>query len=133
MTRNSKFFWSSALLIGAILAILTQGCTWHVKPGADAIVVYAEAAAEEFTDISQKFVAWERRNEVFIKAKAPDVHKFANEVRDNGKLWHDDLRRATKAYKLNRTPSNRTELETAKGIIDIALDEMRRHMAEGAQ
>lgn len=119
-------------LVPVLAACLFTACgTFTVKPGADPAVVYAEYATETATATFDAFLLWERNNETALLKVNPDIHKAANEIRDNGPGWIEDLVSATRTYKRNRTDENKLKLQVAQQMLDLAIAEVRRRTAEG--
>jgi hypothetical protein len=116
----------------AVLALLAGCKTFTVAPGADPLVVYAEASAETALDTFDAFLKWERANEAAL-SEWPQIHATADEIRRNGKQWIRDLRTATKVYKSAKTSENRDALLIAQELLDFAVQEARQRFAEGGR
>lgn len=114
------------------LVVIAAGCgTMTIKPGADPVVVYAEVAAENALTAFDAFVEWEYKNQELVKAKAPDVHAAANEIRRNGLVWITELRTATKAYQEKPDTERLNKLQAARELVEFAAQEVRTHMLSG--
>lgn len=118
------------LSIVALSVLVGCGTTFNVKPGADPVVVYAEASAETAFNVFDSFLKWEQENEAALSG-VPQIHATAEEIRRDGLNWITELRTQTKIYKSNRTDKNRAALLGAQEIVDFALSEVRMRLAEG--
>lgn len=103
------------------------GCA-SVQEGQDIVVVRAEQTADLSFQIMDTFITFEDNNHEFLKTKAPSVVEAANKVRTEGKKAINGLRDATKAYKNNRTPENKANMQTYLALVEsfrkIAADNL---------
>lgn len=122
---------ASLVAVAALIAV--AGCaTFTVAPGARPEVVYAEYSAEQALAVFDSFLKWERENEAVLKALDPQIHRTANDIRDNGMKWIGELREATKAYKAKPASDTLTALQIAQQFLDLAISELRAATAKGA-
>ena len=77
--------------------------------------------------LMDNFLKWEYENrQVF--AGTPEVKKFADNIRANGRQWISSAIALNEAYKLDPTEENRSALDAALDIIDAALTEATKYM-----
>ena len=113
-----------AILLSCLLVpVLNTGC---VTPGADPVVVQAERSTELAYDVFDSFLLWEKNNREAM-AGTPGVKRTADAIRANGVKWLQSAREMTKAYKANRTPENKANLETALQVLASAVSEAKRY------
>jgi hypothetical protein len=114
-----------------LFCLMAVGCVpWTVAPGADPAVVFAEQTAKEGMSYMDAFVKFERTHDVQLRAINPEIHKAAEEIRKHGPGWLTELRTATKVYKANRTEGSKVAVIMAQQIVEIAIGEIKAHMAE---
>lgn len=88
-------------------------------------------AAINFKD----FVHFERANEAQLLVLNPAIHGLATKLRhkecatcdQNDVRWLQTARNFTEAYRLNRTPENKIQMQTAIAVIQVALDEITNY------
>lgn len=102
----------------AILALFLSGC---VTTG-DPVVVNAEKSTRVANDTIDAFLKLEWQNQVVVKAKLPQIHSFANSLRqpDHAQKWLEDARTLTAAYKNNRSADNKANLQTILATLTAA-------------
>jgi len=77
--------------------------------------------------LMDNFLKWEFENrQVF--AGNPEVKKFADHIRANGRQWISSAIALNEAYKLDPTEGNRNALDASLDIIDAALTEATKYM-----
>ena len=119
MTSNqSKYALTAALA----LMLFSGGC---VTPGNDPVVVQAERATELSLDVFDSFLRWEYANQETVGC---DVKQAADRIRRDGTRWLESARALTKAYKQNRTPKNKANLDTALWVLQISVEEAISYM-----
>ena len=111
------------------LAFALAGCS-AVSPGNDPLVVNAERTTELAVDTFDLFLRWEHDNRAVL-ASVPQIRKAADRIRMNAPTWLTSARSLTKAYKANRSPENRANLETALTVLRTALAEARTYLEHG--
>lgn len=114
-----------------ILIAFLAGCA-AIQPGSDATVVNAERTTQVAYNAFDSFFHLERVNEAYIKANAPEVHRFANSLRQNAPNWLSTARILTKTYKQNRTPENKANLETAIHVLEAAIAQVQVYSVQAA-
>lgn len=107
----------------APLIVGCGGCV-QLEPGADPVVVRAEQVAAGAFEVMDAFVELEANNRAAFRQLSPGIEQAANEVRTEGKLALQELRKATIVYKSNRSSTNKANVETY-----IALTEHFRAVA----
>ena len=129
---GTAFIAKTSVLVLAALTL--TGCTqpYTVAPGADAVVVHAEAIAETAVIRLDAFVAWERRNEAALLKVSPDIHAAADLMREVAPQAIRDLRAATKLYKQNRGPENKDKLNGALKALEYILLTTQTYYQKGA-
>ena len=101
-----------------------------ILPGNDPILVNAEKTTQIAYDAFDSFFALERAQEAYVKANAPAVHKFANSLRVNAPKWLATARATTEAYRLNRSVTNKANLNTAIAILNTAMSQVTVYAAQ---
>lgn len=104
-------------------AALTVGAT-------DQIILRAEQTAQSALATFTLLVHLERDNETLLKDVSPEIHNYANKLRDNGPGWIRDLRNATKTFKANRNAENQATLLTALAVVNEALGRANTYIAQ---
>jgi len=100
------------------------------EQNADQIILTAEKAAETAKVTFNAFVHLERDNEATLKAVSPQIHIYANTIRDHGIDWIESLRNVTKTFKINRTPDNRATLNTILATLLSAIGDTNKFITE---
>jgi hypothetical protein len=111
------------------LAILHTGCG-SIQPGNDPVVVNAERTTQLAVDVFDTFLQWEYANRQALSA-TPEVRQSADFIRAKGQDWLVTARSMTQAYKRNRTPENKGNLETAMAVLRSAIGEARHYLTAG--
>jgi hypothetical protein len=91
-------------LLAALLLLLSAGCQTTIAPDADPVVVKSQQALEISLAITDKFVAWERKNQ---KVVSPDVHSVAETLRKEFPPVFGIAMNLLKQYKLSRDPETK--------------------------
>lgn len=102
--------------------LLLSTCT--VSPGSDAVVVNAEKTTAVAVETFDAFFKTEYQNRDMIKEKLPQTHEFADTLRVKAPKWIQTARDLTQAYKNNRTPENKANLETAISVLQAAINQV---------
>lgn len=92
------------------------------------VVIQAEVATRVGNDTMDAFVHLERDNELFLKGINPQIHNYANVIRRNGITWLKTARAMTEAYKQNRTPENKANLDTALSVLNTAIQQSQNYI-----
>lgn len=120
-TQVAAVMMALAVCTLPIASVALVGCTGGcaaLAPGADPIVVRAEQTAAFAFEAMDLFLKMEENNREALRQAAPEVEKVANRVRVDGKSALVSLRDATKAYKTNRTPENKANLDTWMAVVE---------------
>lgn len=96
----------------------TGGCS-TVAEGHDPIVVRAEQAADLSFEVFDSYLRLEEANRDYLRTVSPEFEKTANAIRVDGRAAIESLRSATKAYKNNRTPENKANVETWLRTVEV--------------
>lgn len=107
---------------------LFTGCA-ALDPNADPIEVRAEQTISTTFDAMDTFEQIELENQALIKAKAPQVHEFAEWLREplqqeegtsmpRGISMINSATLVRRAYKANRTPENKASLASAVAALE---------------
>ncbi len=105
---------------------LSSGCAnWN----GDKTLIAAQIAERTGNDTFDAFVHLDRANEVWLKANAPEIHKYANVIRRNGDAWVNSAIAASKAYAANRTPQGKANLDTALAVLNAAIAQSTQYIA----
>lgn len=121
-----------------LAAFFLNGCA-SVAPGSDPVVVNAERTVTVAADSFDTFLKSEYETRDALKAASPaayrEVHGFAEYLRasvdDRGpraKQWLKSARVLTAAYKTNRTPANKANLQTILNTITAAMAEAQKYL-----
>lgn len=94
----------------------------------DHIVVRTEQALNIALDTFNIFLKIERDNQVGLEKVSPEIHKFAENVRRNGKNWIKSAQRAKNVYSQNRTAENHANLITAYKTLKTAIAESQSYI-----
>lgn len=108
-------------LIGLSLAL--AGCVTPA-PGADPLVVQAEALAENSATSLDAFVQWEYRNRALVGS---DVTAAADLVREYAPTYIRTLRASTLDYKRFKSGDNANKLQAAINTLQSLLDTVRAY------
>ena len=111
------------------ILLLASGCS-SVEPGNDPLVVNAERTTELAVDTFDLFLRWEYDNRATL-ATVPQIRRSADRIRAEGQSWLTTTRTLTTAYKANRSPENKANLETALTVLRAALAEARTYLENG--
>lgn len=109
------------------LSLALTGCLvprGQIKPGADPVVVQAEALAESAGDSMDAFVQWEYRNRAVAGS---DATAMADLVREFGPQYIRDLKTFTRIYKTSRTPDNLNNTRAAILTLQSFLEQIRNY------
>lgn len=121
----------SLLLVGFALVFMTGCPSTQLAPEGvyqGQIGAYkADSTINTAYALMDNFLKWEYENrQVF--AGTPEVKKFADNIRANGRQWISTAITLNEAYKLDPTEENRSALDAALDIIDAALSEATKYM-----
>lgn len=114
-------------LLFAILALSLSGCSTFTG---DKVVVTSEISERTGNDTLDAFVNLDRANQAWMVANAPTVHAYANVIRRNGVRWLQSARAATRAYKMNRTPEGKVNMDTALAVLNAAISQSTQYIAQ---
>jgi hypothetical protein len=131
------------ILIGFIALgfFFGPGCA-SLEKGADPVVVRAEQTLTVATSAFDTFLKLDNDNRALVKQKAPQVHEFAEWLREPSQFpgstnvvarWACLVESAelTKlAYKQNRSADNKANLVTALATLQTAVDQAQSQLAE---
>jgi len=114
-----------------VLAVLLApvGCA-TVDPNADPIVVNAERLTGIALDTFDTFLKIEYENRDRLLAINKEIHEAAEFFRHNAVEWLSTARALTKAYKSNRSPQNKANLETAVAILQTGVLQAQKYIAQ---
>lgn len=93
------------------------GCA-TVAEGHDVVVVRAETIADLSFEVMDTYLRLEENNRAYLKTISPEFEKTASKVAVDGKAAIQSLRSATKAYKQNRTPENKSNVDTWLAVVE---------------
>lgn len=122
-------------LLSAVLLLALAGCV-SLKPGADPIEVRAEQTLSVAFATMDTFLKLAHQQESRLKTAAPQVLKFADWLREpqpdglpRGASLVASANRVRQAYKANRSADNKASLVTALAIVESAVSETNRQLA----
>ncbi len=107
--------------------------TYNTNLVADALVVTAQNTRQVASDTFDGLMTIEAHNEEVLKALNPKIHDSAQLVRKNGKRWLDDLTKAITDYQTIRSDGNGTKLKAALSLVDDALIDAAKYLAEAGK
>lgn len=107
---------------------LLAGCA-GVDPGHDPVVVNAERAIASSFETVNTFLKLEYQNRDAWRLLNKDIYTTAEYLRKNFGNWYASAVRVKMAYKQNRTPENKAELETYVALLTQALGEAQQYLA----
>jgi hypothetical protein len=120
------------LLPMLMLAMLFAGCQTTLDSGGpygdDKILFRAEQAIVETADAMDTFLKWEHDNQVIL-ASRPEIKKYADVVRVDGRVWIESAMALRDTYKANPTTDNKAKLQTSIALLRTMLSEIAIHMA----
>jgi hypothetical protein len=111
-----------------VIAVLIYGCA--TTAGNDPVVVSAEKTNSIAVETINTFLKLEREDQDLVKAKLPQVHTYANYVRVNAPKWIATAQALTAAYKNNRTPENKANLQTAQDVLSEAIRQITTYTSQ---
>ena len=112
------------------LSLALVGCS-SIQPGNDPVVVNAERTTQLAVDVFDTFLQWEYDNRQTLSA-TPEIRKAADFIRTYGQDWLLTARSMTKAYKQNRTPENKANLDTAVSVLRTGIAEAQKYLGTAA-
>lgn len=113
----------------ALLGLWMAGCA-SMAPGSDPVVVNAERVTVLALETFDGFLKWEFDNRTALAA-TPQVRQVADTIRRDGIAWLQSARSMTKAYKENRTPEAKANLQTALSVLDEAIKQAKAYLKKG--
>lgn len=123
-----KHFW---LLCLAVPSLLLFGCA-TIDKDANALIVQAERTQKIALATFDAFLRFEFENRASLERVSPDIHKFAEQIRRDGKKWIESAHLLTQTYKANRTEENKFSLMTGLAVLEAALADSRKYIATAA-
>jgi hypothetical protein len=111
------------------LVVILAACA-PLQPGADPIVVNAERTANVASDTFDTFLKLEYDNRAALLTLSPEIHKYAEVLREKAPTWLASLRALTKAYKFNRSSENKASLQTAISVVTAAMQESSKYIGQ---
>jgi predicted metal-dependent hydrolase len=128
--------WMVRLILCLALVVMA-GCA-SVQEGHDPVVVRAEQSLSIAFDTVDTFLKIEHGNREVIKAKVPEVHAFAEKLRERVTVGGKTqpyaislIQSATEvknAYKRNRSLENRANLISALASLEALVRETQQHL-----
>jgi hypothetical protein len=119
--------------------MLSWGCA-SILPGHDPVVVRAEQSLQIAFTTFDTFLKLEHDNKARVKEKVPEVHKFAEWLREPVQFEGKSVPRGVSiiqsannvktAYKRNRTEANKANLVTALAAVESAVREAQKHLTQ---
>jgi len=131
--KRIGLWWLLTILCFGGLAVAPQGCGTLDPQGvyqADKVVYSAELTIVTSQEIAGSFLKWERDNRVLLNN--PDLKKFADKVRVEGKKALQSAIAANEAYKVAKTPEHATALEATLAVVRSLMKEAQLWMAKSA-
>lgn len=114
------------LLIRIPLLFLLVACG-SLTPGSDPVVVNAEKSTSVAVETLNTFFKLEAANHSLVKERLPEVARWTNYARLNSPKWIGTARSMTKAYKANRSPENKANLQTALNVLSQAITQVQEY------
>lgn len=121
-----------------IKAVYTAGTTGvsmsaSGNPGVvrdDKILIHTEQVLAISLDTFDTFLKIERDNQTQFDKVSPEIHKFAENIRRNGKNWIKSAEKAHDAYQNNRSDKNYVTLATAYSVLQAAIAESQKYIGK---
>ena len=104
--------------------------TYDAQAAADSAVVSAQATGRVAQDIFDLFMQFEAANRAELWKVSPEIKRQADMIRKNGKSWLDRLDKAIEDYQRLRTPENRMTIAAALSLVQNAMAEANKYMAQ---
>jgi hypothetical protein len=109
------------------IALLTLSCA-RIQPGQDALVVDAERTQALALETFDLFLRLEYQHRDTWSA-IPEIHAAAERIRIHGPALIDTVKNLTRAYKHNRGPDQKANLQTALAVLRSLIDTAQTHLA----
>lgn len=125
--------WPFYFLISA-LCFFSSGCAPLDPAGVyhgDQVLHKAELTITTSYDVIHTYVTWEKENRAALAAY-PEIKTSAEVMRAGAKQWFATANALHDAYAASPTPENRDALATALAVLQTALDEAVKYMAQAA-
>jgi hypothetical protein len=120
----------------ALICLYGTSCA-TVSPGNDAVLVDAQKTNKIAYSAITTFLNLEYQNKVLVKANAPEVHQFAERLRQRNDKGVSFVRQslqslwdATETYRLNRTDQNKADLNTALAVVKQLMQDAQNYTAK---
>lgn len=94
----------------------------------DKILIHTEQVLAISLDTFDTFLKIERKNQATFDKVSPEIHRFAENIRKNGKGWIKSAEKAHDAYRNNRTDQNYANLSTAYQTLKVAITEAQKYI-----
>lgn len=117
-----------SLILFVLLSFSISGCK-SIGIGQDPIVVNAERTLSIALTTFDVFLKYEYDNRAALEQISPDIKKFADVIRRNGKNWIETANNLKIAYKHNRTEQAKVSLITALALVQSALNESQKYIS----
>jgi hypothetical protein len=114
-------------IIAPLAALLLFTACASILPGNDPVVVSAERTTQLALTTFDTFLQWEFDNRLTL-ATMPEIKRGADFIRLNGQNWLITCRTMTRAYKKNRTPENKINVEAAVALLRAGIAEARKYL-----
>lgn len=98
------------------------------QEAADQILLRSEQTTETAFETFNLFVHLEKNNEAALKIFNPEIHKYAEKVRRNGRAWIQSVLKAHDAFKASRTTENEASLSTYLITLNAGLSEVQKYL-----
>lgn len=96
----------------------------------DKILIHTEQALAIALDTFDTFLKIERANRIEFDKVSPEIHKFAENIRRNGKNWIKSAEHAHDVYRDSRTSQNYANLATAAQTLKVAVTEAQKYIGK---
>lgn len=147
-----KHKWTkSLLLILGCFTLLTAplvetGCNHTLAPGGAYSQVDSNGVAQPQSglysadlsintskDIIGGFLRWEKSNRPLVQKQWPDVTTYAIKLSNDAPKWLQSAVSLRDAYQANPTAANKSAFDAAMAVLEQAVAEAQKYMAQGVK
>jgi hypothetical protein len=113
---------SRRLCVPLLALLILASCA---KITGDPVVVNAERSTSVSFDVIDSFLNFEHDNRAVIREKAPELHAFAETLREQAPRALKAARTATAVYKASRNPEDGQKAEDAVSFVETLARQAR--------
>lgn len=124
----------SLLCVLGVLSVSLTACSPLHPDGvykSDQILHKSELVTTTSYEVIHTYVTWEKENRAAL-ASIPEIKQSADVMRANAKQWFATANALRDAYAAAPTPENKDALATSLAVLQTALNEAVKYMAQAA-